>query len=45
MPERKSTVTVLGRDVDVTEVPINEISEKPNEYALEDGRVWSYGAL
>jgi len=39
MAERKTTITLLGRKIDVTEVPIVKSVENYNEYTLEDGAV------
>lgn len=37
MPETKTTLKLLGKDVPVTEVPIITRKEIPMEYELEDG--------
>jgi hypothetical protein len=37
MPETKKKIRLLGRDVDVTEVPIVKSEEPFCEYELEDG--------
>ncbi len=37
MAERQTKLTILGREVDVTEVPIKEMDERSSSYVLEDG--------
>jgi hypothetical protein len=39
MPETKKTITALGKQIDVTDVPIKEAEEFFNQYVLEDGSV------
>lgn len=45
VPERKTTLNLLGRDVPVTEVPILERHEVPAEYHLEDGTVVRFATV
>ena len=43
--ERKQTISVLGQNVVVTEIPIVKSDEKTNEYELEDGSVIRFRAV
>ena len=45
MPERRYKVPLLGRDTDVTEVPIQSMSEKVSTYELEDGATLAVRAV
>jgi hypothetical protein len=37
MPEQKRTMTILGKQMEVADVPIVSMKETFNEYELEDG--------
>jgi len=39
MAETKKKMTLFGKDMDVTEVPVSESTEAFNTYKLEDGTV------
>ena len=39
MAEQKRTMTILGKEIDVADVPIASMNELPNIYELEDGSV------
>jgi hypothetical protein len=39
MPEVKKTIPLLGREVEVADVPISKSTEPWSEYVLEDGSV------
>lgn len=45
MAETKTKLMLLGREVDVTEVPILDRQEKPAEYHLEDGSIIRFGTI
>src|SRR5271166_654988 len=45
VPETKTKLNLLGRDVDVTEVPIVERHETPAEYHLEDDSVVRFATV
>jgi hypothetical protein len=45
VPEVKRKLFLLGRDVDVTEVPIIERHEVPAEYHLEDGTIVRFATV
>ena len=45
MPERKRKIPLLGREVDVTEVPILHRSDQVAEYTLEDGSTIRFAAI
>lgn len=39
MAEQKRKIPMLGKDVDVTDVPAVQATERVNDYTLEDGTV------
>lgn len=39
MPEQKRTMNILGKDMEVADVPITSMKEAVNEYELEDGSI------
>jgi hypothetical protein len=39
MPEQKRMMTILGKEMEVSDVPIAEMKEPVCEYTLEDGSV------
>ena len=43
--ERKQTISLLGQNVIVPEIPIVKSDEKTNEYELEDGSVIRFRAV
>jgi len=45
VPERKTTINLLGTNVPVTEVPIVERHEIPAEYHLEDGTIVRFATV
>ena len=45
MPEKKRKIPLLGREVDVTEVPITQRGDQVAEYALEDGSIIRFAAV
>jgi hypothetical protein len=45
MPEKKRKITLLGREVNVTDVPIVQRTDHVSEYVLEDGSVIRFAAV
>jgi hypothetical protein len=45
VPERKETISLLGRNVQVTNVPVVKKNEQASEYELEDGSTIQFRAV